>query len=445
MARVVIIGGVAGGMSTAAKAKRENPALEVVVYERTAHISYGACGIPYVLEGIIPSLDRLVARTPERMARDGVSAHVRHEVTAVDHDRRQVTVTNLATGSVFTDTYDILVFATGARAVRPALPGVSLGGIHTVKSLEDAAAIEAQLNGAKRAVVVGGGYIGLEMAEALCHRGLAVTVIEMLPQLLPNFDPDLAVLAQEALEAHGVTVRLGTRVLGFSGHASVEVVHTTAGDFPAELVVLSVGVAPNSELAEAIGVALGPQRAILTDPQLRTNIPDVYAVGDVAAARHLVSGQTVYIPLGDTANKMGRVAGTVIAGREARFLGVLGTAIVKVFDKALARTGLSSAEAQALGLAPKRTRVRTTDHAHYYPDKRPLEVALLWDGASQRLLGGQIVGFGDAVKRIDVLAALLFKQATLQDLADLDLAYAPPFSSVWDALLVAANVALGEA
>jgi len=445
MAKLLIIGGVAGGMSTAAKAKRENPELEVVVYERTEHISYGACGMPYVLEGVIPSLSKLIARTPERMAREGVTAHVQHEVIAVDQAGRQITVKNLITGELLTDSYDTLVFATGARAVRPPLPGITLPGVHTLKSLADAAAIEARLGSAQRAVIVGGGYIGLEMAEALRQRGLNVTVVELLPQLLANFDPDIAVLAQEELAAHGVGVRLGDRVLGFSGNGTVEVVHTESGDLPAELVLLSVGVAPNSELAQAIGVALSPQGAILTDSQMRTNLPGVYAAGDVAAARHLVSSQTVWLPLGDTANKMGRVAGTVIAGKEARFLGVLGTAIVKVFDKALARTGLSSQEAVAAGFDFRSARVSSTDHAHYYPDKRPLEVKLLWDGPSQRLLGGQIVGHGDAVKRIDVLAALLFKQATIQDLADLDLAYAPPFSGVWDALLLAANVALAEA
>lgn len=445
MAKLLIIGGVAGGMSAAAKAKRENPELEVVVYERTAHISYGACGMPYVLEGVIPSLSKLIARTPERMAQEGVTAHVQHEVIAVDHSARQVTVKNQATGELFTDSYDTLVFATGARAVRPPLPGVNLLGVHTLKTLADAAAIEARLKSAKRAVIVGGGYIGLEMAEALRQRGLSVTVVEMVPQLLANFDPDMAALAQQELEAHGVEVRLNTQVLGFSGSDAVEVVHTESGDLSTDLVLLSVGVTPNSELAQGIGVVLSPQGAILTDAQMRTNLPAVYAVGDVAAARHLVSGQTAWLPLGDTANKMGRVAGAVIAGQQARFLGVLGTTIVKVFDKALARTGLSSREAQAAGFDCRSAKVSTTDHAHYYPDKRPLEVKLLWDGPSQRLLGGQIVGHGDAVKRIDVLAALLFKQATIQELADLDLAYAPPFSGVWDALLVAANVALAEA
>jgi len=439
------VGGVAGGMSVAAKAKRENPDLELIVYEKSNYISYGACGMPYVISGEIESLDKLIARTPEKMAQKGVSVHVRHEVTSIDPDAKTVEVKDLESGDVHTTPYDALVLATGASAVRPELPGIDLGGVHVLRIIEDAAAIQATIRGgAKEAVIVGGSYIGLELAEALIKAGLSVRVVEREPNLLGNFGPLPSKLALEEVRKNGVTVHLETAVTAFEGDAQVDTVVTDAGRFPAELVLIAVGAQPNNALAKALGLELGPADAVLTDDRLRTSRADIYAVGDVTAARHLVTGEPAWIPLGDTANKQGRTLGALLGAQEARFRGVVGTAITKVFERAFATTGLTFKAARDAGFDARSHDLETTDHAGYYPDKQALNVTLVWERGSQRLLGAQIVGYGDAVKRIDVVAALLFGQGTLQDLADLDLAYAPPFSSAWDPLLVAANVALGQ-
>jgi CoA-dependent NAD(P)H sulfur oxidoreductase len=442
--RVVIVGGVAGGMSAAAKAKRVDPTLEVTVFERGGAISYGACGIPYVLGGDIKGLDKLIARTPEEMADRGVAVKLRCEVTAVDPDAKTVAVLP-AGGERYTVPYDALVLATGALPVRPKLPGLGLAGVHVLRTLADAAAVQATLRrGVRRAVVVGGSYIGLELAEALVKAGCEVRLIEQRPALLSTFGPLPARSALEEVEQNGVTVSLETAVTELHGRARVEAVVTDAGRFDADLVVVAVGVRPNNALAKALGLTLGPAGAVVTDAQLRTSREDIYAVGDLSAAYHLVTRKPAWIPLGDTANKQGRILGEVLGGKAARFRGVVGTAITKVFARAFATTGLTLKAAREAGFDAESSDVSTSDHAGYYPDKRPLKLTLVWERGSRRLLGAQLVGYGDAVKRVDVVAALLFQGATLQDLADLDLAYAPPFSGVWDPLLVAANVALAR-
>lgn len=443
--KIVVIGGVAAGMSAAAKAKRSCPELELTVFEKSHYISYGACGLPYVIGGRIESLDKLIARTPEEMAEQGVTVKVRHEVTQIDPDAKTVMVENLATGETFSQPYDKLVLATGAVPVKPPLPGIDLGGVHVLRLVEDAAAIQATVRGgAKEAVIIGGSYIGLELAEALAQAGLKVRVVEQQDVLLGNFGPLPSKLALDEVQKNGVSVQLGVKVTGLEGDAHVREVVTETERFPADLVVVAVGARPNNKLAKGLGLELGPADAVVTDDHLRTSRSDIYAVGDLTAVHHLVTGQPAWLPLGDTANKQGRILGNLLAGREDRFLGVVGTAVTKVFDRAFATTGLTLKAAQDAGFDACTNDIDTTDHAGYYPDKRPLSVTLVWERGSGRLLGAQIVGYGDAVKRIDVLAALLFQKGTLQDLADLDFAYAPPFSSARDALLVAANVALGQ-
>lgn len=443
--KVVIVGGVAGGMSVAAKAKRVDPTLDITVYEKSGYISYGACGMPYVIAGEIESLDDLVARTPDQMAEKGVMVHVHHQVVSIDPDAKTVQVKNLETGETHTAPYDALVLATGAAAVRPELPGIDLEGVHVLRRLEDAAAVQRTLkNGAKEAVIIGGSYIGLELAEALVKAGLSVRVVEQQGSLLGNFGPLPSKLALKEVQKNGVTVHLDVEVTALEGDAHVSAVVTTAGRFPADLVLVAVGARPNSMLAKTLELNLGPLDAVLTDDRLRTSRANIYAVGDVTAAHHLVTGKPAWIPLGDTANKQGRTLGNLLGGQSARFKGVTGTAITKVFDRAFATTGLTLEAAQDAGFDAESHDIETSDHAGYYPDHRQLNVTLVWERGTQRLLGAQIVGYGDAVKRIDVLATVLSQRGTLQDLADLDLAYAPPFSSAWDPVLVAANVALGK-
>ncbi len=439
--RLVVIGGVAAGMSAAAKAKRSNPELEVVAFEKSHYVSYGACGLPYYLAGWIENVEKLVARTPEKFAKQGVTALVRHEVVEVDYEGGRVRVAALDEGREFWQPFDYLVVSTGARPVVPPLEGAGLEGVFTLRQPEDGVAIRAALADARRTVIVGGGYVGLEVAEAFRAQGKEVTLIELEPRVLPGADPEVSELVREELERNGVEVLTGTRVEAFAGDGRVERVVTSAGELPADLVLLSVGIRPNVELATSFGVATGPTGAIAVDEQLRTNLESVWAAGDVAESRHLLTGQPYWLPLGDVANKHGRTAGTVIAGKKAAFKGVVGSAITKVFERAIAFTGLSEADAKAAGFDAKSVWIKSADRAHYYPNPHPLHVKLVYEAGSGRLLGAQLVGhFNDAL-RIDVVATLLHRGGTVEDLRALDLAYAPPFSPVWDPLLVAANQA----
>ncbi|AEB11270.1 FAD-dependent oxidoreductase [Marinithermus hydrothermalis] len=441
MSRLVIIGGVAAGMSAAAKAKRTNPDLEITVFEKSPHVSYGACGLPYFLAGRIPRAEALIARTPEAFKQQGIAVLTRHEVTAVDLEGRRVQVHDHAEGRTFWHPFDHLLLATGATPIRPPIPGAHQEGVHVLRTLEDGLALHAALETARSTVIVGAGYIGLELAEAFRARGKAVTLIEAQPRVLPQADPEVSPLVEAELERHGVEVLTGTTVTAFTGQGRLEAVETSAGTVPADLAVLAVGVRPNVALAEAMGLELGPTGAVRVDAQLRTSHPGVWAAGDVAESRHRVTGEAYWLPLGDVANKHGRVAGSVIAGQPAAFAGVVGTTVTKVFELAVATTGLSEAAARSRGYPVATVWIQAKDRAHYYPDARPLYVKLIYRSDTGALLGGQLVGRGDAVLRVDALAALLHQGGTVEDLAALDLAYAPPFSPVWDPLLVAAGQA----
>ncbi len=439
--RLVVIGGVAGGASAAAKAKRENPDLEVVVYEKSGWVSYGACGLPYVLSGEIPRLEKLVARTPEEFRKQGVGIHTHHEVVDVDPELKTLTVFDHQEGRTFQDRYDHLVLATGAKPILPPIPGTEQPGVYTLRSMEDGQKLLNALEGAKRAAILGAGYIGLEVAEAFRKRGLEVTLLELKDRPLPHWDGEVGHLLKEELERHGVEVWTGVRVVAFRGQGRVEAVETSEGVVPADLVLVATGVRPNTLLAQAMGVALGPTGAIATDERMRTNLEGVYAAGDVAESFHQVLKRPYWLPLGDVANKHGRTAGAVIAGKEARFGGVVGTAIFKTFGLAVATTGLSQEAALREGFQAKKVFIQSRDGAHYYPGSQPLWVELVYEEGTGRLLGGAVVAHGHGALRIDALAALLHQGDTLEDLLRLDLAYAPPYSPVWDPLLIAAQQA----
>ncbi len=441
--KLIVIGGVAAGMSAAARAKRRNKSLEITVYEKSGYVSYGACGLPYFIKGDIPVVEQLIVRTPAQFARQGIKALVHHEVIDVDVAAHTVTVKNLDTGAVFEDKWDELLITTGASPVRPPLPGLDLPGVFTLRTVEDGIAIKEWIEKKHpwQAVVVGGGYIGLEMAEALAANGMYVDVVEMLPQVLPNMDEDMAALVNETLQRHGVSVHLENSVRAFVGDGRVERVMAGNMALDADLVLISVGARANIPLAEKAGVAIGPSGAIAVDDHQRTTTPHVWAAGDVAEAWHRVLNQPVHIPLGTTANKQGRVAGTNIAGGDATFPGIVGTAAVKVFDLEVARTGLSTAEAQRAGFDATSVTIKAPARAHYMPVHPPIYVKLIFDKGSKKLFGGQMVGAEGVAKRIDVIAAALHQGWTVDDLAQLDLSYAPPFAPVWDPILVAANVA----
>jgi NADPH-dependent 2,4-dienoyl-CoA reductase/sulfur reductase-like enzyme len=445
--RLIVIGGCAAGMSAASKARRVNPDMEIVVYERTGFVSYGECGLPYYVSGLVDDHNKLVVRTPAQFVKQSIEVYLHHEVTEVDAENRRVRVTNLDNGESWHENYDKLIIATGGR---PALlPGFSLGdlsGVFVVRALEDGVAIREFIQRERpgHVVIVGAGYIGLEMAESFHVLGLGTTVIGRPPQVLKRFDPDVAKLVQEEMERKGVRLSLGDEVKALEGDAQERVrrVVSSKGAFEADLVLLALGVRPNVALAKEAGVALGETGAIATDAQMRTNLPDVFAAGDCAEAYHLITGRGDYIPLGTTANKQGRVAGTNAGGGHAEFRGVVGTAITKVFDFYAALTGLSEKEARALGYAVESTMIKASSRAHYYPGGGPMHVKLVVEEGSGRLLGGQIVGGEGAGPRIDVLATALQQEMTVEELSRLDLAYVPPMAPVWDPLLVAANVAV---
>jgi NADPH-dependent 2,4-dienoyl-CoA reductase/sulfur reductase-like enzyme len=452
--RLVVIGGVAAGMSAAAKAKRVNREMEVVVYEKSPYISYAACGMPYFIAGDVADHRSLLARTPEQMAKQGVEVHVRHEVTAMDPDARTVTVRDLEGGREFTQAYDRLVIATGARPVRPPLPGLDLEGVFVLRSLEEGRAIRRFLvergeHRPQQALVLGGGYVGVEMAESFRRLGLEVKMVIRSGQVMRTaLDDDVRGVVEEELARQGVEVVRGTPI-AFEGDRRVEAVviesENEGGNegrrYPCDVALLGIGARPEVPLARAAGVAMGVTGAIATDSHMRTNLPDVYAAGDCAEAFHLLTGEPAYIPLGSTANKQGRVAGTNAAGGEATFGGVVGTMVVRAFDLAVARTGLTAAQARALGYTVRETMVKAQDASHYFPGVAPIHVKLVVDDETGRLLGGQIAGRHGVAKRIDVLATALHHRLTVADLQRLDLSYAPPFAPVWDPILVAANVA----
>ncbi len=434
-------------MSAASKARRLNPDLEIVVYEKTGFVSYGSCGLPYYVSGLIKDHNTLVVRTPAQFAKQDIEVHLHREVTEVDAENRRLRVTNLEDGKTWSESYDKLLIATGGRPV--VLPGFSLGdlsGVFVMRTVEDGVAIRdfIQRERPRRAVIIGAGYIGMETAESFHALGLETTVIGRPPQVLKRFDPDMAQLVQDELESKGIQLSLGDEVKALEGDAQGRVrrVVSSKAAFEADLVLLALGVRPNVSLAKTAGVALGETGAIATDPQMRTNLPDVFAAGDCAEAHHRITGRGAYIPLGTTANKQGRVAGANVGGGHAEFEGVVGTTITKVLDVYAALTGLAEKEARALGYAVKSTTIKAGSRAHYYPGGRPMHVKLVVEEGSGRLLGGQIVGDEGAGPRIDVLATALHKGMTVEELSRLDLAYVPPIAPVWDPLLVAANVAL---
>lgn len=447
--RLVVIGGCAAGMSAASKARRLNPDLEIVAYEKTGFVSYGSCGLPYYVSGVIEDHNTLVVRTPAQFAKQNIQVHLHHEVTELDAENRRVWVTNLEDGGGRYESYDKLLITTGGGPT--VLPGFSLGdlgGVFVMRAVEDGVATRdfIQSERPQRSVIIGAGYIGLEMAESFHELGLETTVIGRPPQVLKRFDSDMAQLVQDELEGKDIRLSLGDEVKALEGDAQGRVrrVISSKGTFEADLVLLAMGVRPNAALAETAGVALGETGAIATDSQMRTNLPQVFAAGDCAEAYHRITGRGDYIPLGTTANKQGRVAGTNLGGGHAAFEGIVGTAITKVLDVYAALTGLSEKEARALGYVVQSTMIQSGSRAHYYPGGKPMYVKLVVEEGSGRLLGGQIVGDEGAGPRIDVLATALHEGMTVEELSRLDLAYVPPIAPVWDPLLVAANVALKE-
>jgi NADPH-dependent 2,4-dienoyl-CoA reductase/sulfur reductase-like enzyme len=448
MERLVVIGGDAAGMSAASQARRlKGPdELEIVAFERGHFSSFSACGIPYWVGGDVPERDDLIARTPAEHRERGIELRMRTEVTEIDAPGGRVRSRDLETGTESWTGFDKLVIATGARPVRPALPGMDAPGVHGVQTLDDGQALLDTLarTDGRRAVVMGAGYIGVEMAEAMLKRGYEVTVLNRGEQPMATLDPDMGRLVHEAMDRIGITTVNGagvTKILtGSDGR--VRAVATENAEYPADVVVLGIGVEPETTLARAAGLPLGAYGGLLTDLAMRVRgYENIWAGGDCVEVLDLVSGRERHIALGTHANKHGQIIGANAGGGYATFPGVVGTAVSKVCDLEIARTGLREKDARAVGLQYVTTTIESTNSAGYYPDAALMTVKMLAERRTGRLLGVQIVGRDGAAKRVDIAAVALTAGMTVEQMTALDLGYAPPFSPVWDPVLVAARKA----
>ncbi|MFE1542771.1 FAD-dependent oxidoreductase [Streptomyces microflavus] len=447
--RLVVIGGDAAGMSAASQARRlKGPdELEIIAFERSRFTSYSACGIPYWVSGDVEHRDDLIARTPEEHRERAIDLRMRTEVTEIDVAGRRVRALDRESGDTYWTGFDKLVIATGARPVRPELPGIDAPGVHGVQTLGDGQALLGSLDavgseGPRRAVVVGAGYIGVEMAEAMLKRGFEVTVLNRGEQPMATLDPDMGRLVHDAMDGLGITTVNGasvTKILtGPDGRVSE--VATEERTYPADVVVLGIGVEPEAELAREAGLTVGPHGGLLTDLAMRAVGHDnIWAGGDCVEVLDLVAGRTRHIALGTHANKHGQVIGSNVGGGYGTFPGVVGTAVSKVCDLEIARTGLREKDARAVGLRYVTATIESTQRAGYYPGAKPMTVKMIAEHRTGRLLGVQIVGREGAAKRVDVAAVALTAGMTVEQMTALDLGYAPPFSPVWDPVLVAAR------
>ncbi len=427
--KVVIVGGVAGGMSAATRLRRCDETAEIVVFERGDHVSFANCGLPYYLGGVIPDRSDLLLQTPESLrARFGLDVRVGHEVTAIDRTAKQVTVRDLASGRETTEPYDRLVLAPGATPIVPPIPGVERA--LTLRSVAD---VDAMMAAAEQrpatAIVIGGGFIGLEVAENLTHRGIAVTVVELADQVLAPLDPEMAAHVASRLREHGVDLVTG------AGAAAIGPADVTLGDgatLPADLVVLAIGVRPESRLATDAGLDVDQRGGIVVDEHQHTTDPAIFAVGDAAQKRDAISGGPTLVPLAQTANRHGRLVADVICGREEAAAPVLGTAVVGIFGLTAAVTGWNEKRLRAAGRRYRAIHAHPSDHAGYYPGATPLHLKLLVDADTDEILGAQAVGEHGADKRIDVIATAIRGGLRAAALADLELAYAPAYGSAKD-------------
>ncbi|MGY1605617.1 MULTISPECIES: FAD-dependent oxidoreductase [unclassified Geodermatophilus] len=444
--RLVVIGGDAAGGSAASQAKKRRPDLDVVLFERGRATSYSACGIPYWISGAVEREADLVARTPEQHRANGLDVRMRTEVVGIDTDKGVVHWRDLDAGTEGTEPYDDLVYATGSVPMRPPVEGIDAEGVYGVQVLDDGVALRAELDSGRvrRVVVVGGGYIGLEIAEACKERGLDVTVVDRSATPVGTFDPDVGRYIADAVREEGVELVLSDGVaaidVGPDGRARA-VVTGSGRELPADLVVLGLGVRPNVRLAEEAGIPLGTSGGIAVDAQMRTQTPGVWAAGDCVESVHRLSGQRVVVALGTHANKQGRVAGINIGGGYATFPGVIGTAITRTCSIEAARTGLAEEEAREAGYEFVTAAVDSTTKAGYFPGAKPIRVKMTAERRTGRLLGAQIVGKEAAGKRIDALAICIWNEMTVDEVLSLDLSYAPPFAPVWDPVLIAARKA----
>lgn len=450
--RVLIVGGVACGPKTASRLKRLCPSYEVTMIDKGHQISYGACGLPYYVEGVFPDVDMLM-ETPVGVPRNaqffekvkGFKTLTRMEAIRIDRERKVVGVRNLENGVEEELPYDKLVLATGSRPIQPPIPGLELQNVWTMRHPDDADSLvrEIETNGLKNAVLIGAGYIGIEMAEALRKRGLAVTVVEMFDRILPQFlDPEMAMLAEKHLVRKGVALALGERVLAVEGDGKVAAVRTDKQTIPADLVLVGVGVRPNDELAREAGLACAPKGGILVNHYCQTSDPDIYAGGDCVVNHAVAPGARgpLFVPLGSTSNKHGRTIADDIAGRPHPFAGITSTGVCQAFDFTLGRTGLTEKQAREVEPEVESMIWAGPDSPHYMPRSKPLIIKMVASKRTRKLLGVQVVGPGDGSKRLDVGASTLYYGGTVDDVAQIDLGYAPPYGPPIDPIATTAHI-----
>ena len=434
--KVVIVGGVAGGATAAARIRRLDESAQILVFERSGYVSYANCGLPYYIGGVITDPEELTLQTPESFwERFRVEMKVRHEVTAIYPEQKTVTVRNLETGAVFEESYDKLLLSPGARPTQPDLPGIGLDRLFTLRTVEDTFRIHDFVRQQKpRSVVLaGGGFIGLELAENFREQGMEVTIVQRPRQLMSPFDPEMAAFLHAKMRKKGIRLMLGSSVEGFQEKSgTIQVLLKGEEPVSADMAVLAIGVTPDTPLAQKAGLELGIKGSILVNDRMETSVPDIYAVGDAVQVKHFVTGEDALISLAGPANKQGRIAADNICGGDSRFSGSLGSSVIKLFDMTAACTGINERAARKAGIDCDKVYLSPSSHAGYYPGARVMTMKVLFEKGTFRLLGAQIVGYEGVDKRIDVLAAAIHAGMSAADLKELDLAYAPPYSSAKD-------------
>lgn len=441
--RVIIIGGVAAGMSAAAKLKRIKPEYEVVVYEKTEIVSFGACGLPYFVGGFFNDADELLARTPEKLREAGIDLNIFREVVEVDSESKKIKVKNIKTDEIYEDYYDKLMIATGARSIMPSIKNIKLKNVSTLKSLYDGEYLKKLLSNEdnKRVTIIGAGFIGLEAVEACKKLGKDVDVIQLEDRILPQvFDKEMTDVLEEEINRHNVNLHLDEMVVELCGEDKVEKVITNKGEIDTDVVIIATGVRPNTEFLSNTNIKMLKNGAIVVDEYGRTSVEDIYSAGDCATIKNIVSNENVYVPLATGANKLGRIVGENLAGREVSYQGSLSSSCIKIMDMEAASTGITERQAKDLGINVKSKFISDYNQTHYYPGRNKIYVKLIYDADTKVILGGQVAGFKDAVQRANVLAAAIFGKMTTSQLGMLDLCYAPPFARTWDVLNVAGNV-----
>ncbi|HCL56895.1 MAG TPA: hypothetical protein DHW82_07800 [Spirochaetia bacterium] len=454
MKPIVIVGAVAAGMSAASQIKRSLPEREVIVFGKEKYISYGACGMPFYISGEIKDFNRLIVLKPEKAVTERkINLKIEHEVLSIDRKNKKVKVKNLQDGSSFEQEYEKLVLATGSRAIIPPLPGIELRGIFPLKELDDSIQINSFIDAEKpkKAVIIGGGFIGVEAAESFRKRNMEVTLIEAAPRILAILDEDFSTLVQEEMIRNEVKVLTNQKAVRFEGERKVKKVILENGEvIEADLVLLSIGVLPNSKIAEEAGLSLGDRKAVFVNEFLQTSDPDIFAGGDCATVYHTLFKKDLYIPLALGANRQGRMCGENITASLSekplkKFPGIIGSSMTKVFDFEIGKTGIGQVDIERNGISDMDSvSIKYVAKAGYYPERSKIWVKLYFEKDSQIIKGGQIVGQNGSVLRLDVITVAISQEMTLEEFYNLDLGYCPPFSPVWDPLLVAARAGMKE-